>query len=59
MMMLCEFIFSLVIYKVVLLLIFLVVLSRWWAQAAVYAHKAYKDEELLNNAVATWDSVSR
>ena len=56
MMMLCEFTFS---QKVVLLLNLLAVLSRWWAQAAVYAHKAYKDEELLNNAVATWNSVSR
>jgi len=29
----------------------------WWAQAAVYAHKAYNDDELLNNAIATWNSV--
>ncbi|KIM38391.1 hypothetical protein M413DRAFT_447860 [Hebeloma cylindrosporum] len=33
--------------------------ALWWAQAAVYAHKAYKDDELLNNAIATWNSVSR
>ena len=49
----------LVINKVVLLLISLAVLSRWWAQAAVYAYKAYNDDELLKNAIATWDSVSR
>ena len=51
--------FPLVVNKVVLLLISLAVLSRWWAQAAVYAYKAYNDDELLKNAIATWDSVSR
>lgn len=51
--------FSLVISKVELLLIWLAGSSRWWAQAAVYAYKAYNDDELLNNAIATWNSVSR
>ncbi|PPR05323.1 hypothetical protein CVT24_008042 [Panaeolus cyanescens] len=31
----------------------------WWATAALYAHKAYNDIELLNNAIATWESVSQ
>ncbi|KAF8160009.1 endo-1,6-alpha-mannosidase [Crassisporium funariophilum] len=33
--------------------------ALWWAQAAMYAHKAYNDAELLNNAIATWNSVTR
>uniref|UniRef100_A0A8H8CE62 Endo-1,6-alpha-mannosidase n=1 Tax=Psilocybe cubensis TaxID=181762 RepID=A0A8H8CE62_PSICU len=30
----------------------------WWAQAAHYAFKSYGDTELLNNSIATWNSVS-
>ncbi|EEB91234.1 hypothetical protein MPER_10440, partial [Moniliophthora perniciosa FA553] len=31
---------------------------RWWATSAVYAHRAYGDNNLLAHAVATWNHVS-
>lgn len=31
---------------------------RWWATAAIYAYRAYKDNGLLSNAVATWNHVT-
>ncbi|KAG7093369.1 hypothetical protein E1B28_007051 [Marasmius oreades] len=30
----------------------------WWAQSAVYAYRAYRDDNLLSHAVATWNRVS-
>ncbi|KAF8993436.1 hypothetical protein BDQ17DRAFT_1368327 [Cyathus striatus] len=32
--------------------------AMWWAQAAVYAYRAYGDTNLLSHAVATWNHVS-
>ncbi|KAG6816297.1 hypothetical protein H0H87_007180 [Tephrocybe sp. NHM501043] len=32
--------------------------ALWWAQAAIYAYKAYGDSALLETAVATWNHVS-
>ncbi|GLB43346.1 putative glycoside hydrolase family 76 protein [Lyophyllum shimeji] len=32
--------------------------ALWWAQAALYAYRAYGDTTLLNNAIATWNHVT-
>lgn len=32
--------------------------DRWWATAAVYAHRAYGDPDMLSHAVDTWNHVS-
>uniref|UniRef100_A0A0W0G1L0 Glycoside hydrolase family 76 protein n=1 Tax=Moniliophthora roreri TaxID=221103 RepID=A0A0W0G1L0_MONRR len=32
---------------------------RWWATSAVYAHRAYGDNNLLAHAIATWNHVSQ
>ncbi|KAL1663147.1 glycoside hydrolase family 76 protein [Schizophyllum commune] len=32
--------------------------ATWWATAAYYAYRAYGDQELLNNAITTWNHLS-
>ncbi|KXN83969.1 Mannan endo-1,6-alpha-mannosidase DCW1 [Leucoagaricus sp. SymC.cos] len=32
--------------------------ALWWAQAAIEGYRAYKDNNLLSHAVATWNHVS-
>ncbi|EGN95060.1 hypothetical protein SERLA73DRAFT_187349 [Serpula lacrymans var. lacrymans S7.3] len=32
--------------------------ALWWATAAYYGYRAYGDQGLLNNAIATWQHVS-
>lgn len=32
--------------------------ALWWAQAAIAGYRAYKDNNLLSHAVATWNHVS-
>jgi len=31
---------------------------QWWAQAALYAYKAYGDSTMLDNAITTWNHIT-